>query len=684
MSEPVRRGSHYLQRSGRAIVPVGANVVPVEGPDWAWRVGPEAFERAFAAMAALGLDAARSDVLWAAVEPEAGRFDEDHLRVLDEVLGAARRHGLWLHPTLFVGGQVGDAFWDVAWREGRHPHADPELRRRQAEHAAVLARRWRGDPTLLAWDLTDEPPFWLWPETTDEDARAWTRELCAALRAADPEHLVTIGTSEQELGGGPFRADVVAPELDFATVHPYPIYHPELFPDALLAPRVTHAAAFETALAAGAGLPVMVHEYGASSAQYEPERIAAHDRLLAWSSLGRGAIGFFAWCWTDAEPSAFGRAPYVRQPYETQFGLTDWRGELRPRGRVLADLAATVRALDLDGHAGHGPVVDAAFILPHEYVRPYDPAAYGLSGASAAAYRPAEAAWSPRRSLLPLMAGLLNGYVLAARASLAPAFPRETLDDRWPEAPLMLLPAPLTSSTNSLLHVRTSFWRGAAEAFGRGAVAWVSCSAETALPEMLELLGCRVVDRAPADRRAVLRFVQPWGPLREGDELPLPSGDGTPATRGVLLAAGAGSEVVAVDGDGEPALVVARRGAGHAVVCSQPVELLLAGVPDAHGPADRSWGLYAGLAGLTRLPDALRVDHAEVTSGTLRGPAGGLAAVSNHGPRELRLGLQLPGGASGPRRIGAAGPEALRQEERAVELVIGPYDATAVTWDVPT
>ena len=49
----------------------------------------------------------------------------------------------------------------------------------------------------------------------------------------------------------------------------------------------------------------MVHEYGASSAQFEPERIAAHDRLLAWSSLGRGAIGFLAWCWTDATTEAY-------------------------------------------------------------------------------------------------------------------------------------------------------------------------------------------------------------------------------------------------------------------------------------------------------------------------------------------------------------------------------------------
>ena len=64
-------------------------------------------------MAALGLDAARIDLLWAALEPAAGTFDETHLRVLDRVLEHARRLGIRLHPTLFTGGEVGDAYWDV-------------------------------------------------------------------------------------------------------------------------------------------------------------------------------------------------------------------------------------------------------------------------------------------------------------------------------------------------------------------------------------------------------------------------------------------------------------------------------------------------------------------------------------------------------------------------------------------
>ncbi len=690
----VRRGRHFLERDGRAILPVGAHHVPVEGPDWPWRVGPEAFDAAFAQMAEAGMDTVRIDLLWAAVEPEPGRYDETHLGVLDAVLEAARRHGLLLHPTFFIGGEVGDAYWDVPWRAGRQPHRDPELIRLQVDQVAALARRWRGDPAILAWDLTDEPPLWLFPDTTDDEARAWTSALAGALRAADPDHLVTIGTASQEVGAGPFRADVVADELDFTTVHPYPIYAPELYPDGLLGTRMTHAAAFETALAGGAGRPVMLHEYGASSAQFDPGRIADYDRLLAWSALGRGAIGFLAWCWTDAEPAAFGRAPYVRQPHETQFGVTDHTGGLRPRGRVLADLAATIRSIgdELDGLAGDGPSAVAAIPVPHEYVRPYDAASYGLDG-RAGPYAPAERVWTPDRDPAPLVRGWLNGFVLAARAGLSVAFPRERLDDRWPETSLVLAPAPLTSTSSSLHHLRTSFWRGAADHFARGGSLWLSVSADAALPGMAELAGCHLADRVAADRPGRLRFVRPWGPFAAGDELVLPDGDGSLATRWARLAVDDG-EVVALDADGGPGLVLAERGSGRVATCAAPVELLLAGAPDRHGPADPTWGLYAGLAAVAGVREPAGADHPDVTSGTLGGPDGGLVSLTNHGPTPVRTTVHLPGGASAIRRFGPDGAVPLAAEpapagtpepvgasvEVRIEVDLVAHGSTVIGW----
>ena len=108
-------GRHFMYACGKPHIPVGAHVVPPSGPDWPWREGPEAFDRAFAQMAEHGLTSARIDLLWAAVEPERGRLDEAHLAVLDRVFEAAKAQGITLHPALFVGGEVGDAYWDLPW-----------------------------------------------------------------------------------------------------------------------------------------------------------------------------------------------------------------------------------------------------------------------------------------------------------------------------------------------------------------------------------------------------------------------------------------------------------------------------------------------------------------------------------------------------------------------------------------
>ena len=683
-STPPRRvlaaGAHFLRDGERSVVPVGAHLVPISGPDWPWRSDVGDFERAFAQMAALGLDCVRVDILWSAVEPQAGRYDDAHLEQLDAILDAARRHGLRLHPVLFVGGEVGDAVWDVPWREGRHPHADADMRRLQADHAAMLARRWAGEPAVLAWDLTDEPPHWLFKETEDEAARAWTAEIAAAIRGAGATQPITIGTASQEVDHGPFRADVVADQLDFSCVHPYPIYSPELYPDALLAARMTHAGAFETALAAGAGRPVMLHEYGASSTQFAPEAIAAYDRLLTWSSFGRGAMGFFPWCWTDAEPAAYERAPYVRMPHETQFGLTDHRGTPRPRAAVLADLAATLRHLDLDAYAGLGPAADAALLVPYEYVHPYDRQAYGLQAGAAGEYLPAENAWTPERDVKPLVRAWLNAFVLAARAGLAVEFPRERLTDEWPDLPLLLLPAPLTTTTCSLWHLRTSFWQRGDAFFARGGTLYLSCCADTAIPEMLVLAGCRTVDRAPVRARDVLRFLESWGPFAPGDELPLPGAPGDPGDltrRGVRLECG-DARTIAVDADGAPAVVCAARGRGHVVTSAYPVELLLAAVPDAHGPADRTWGLFAGLADLADARAAAGVDHPDVTTGVLRGERGGAMVVTNHCGEKVETTLRLPSGAGDPVIVSADGRSALGGADISLE----PYAALVVTWNV--
>jgi beta-galactosidase len=395
---------------------------------------------------------------------------------------------------------------------------------------------------------------------------------------------------------------------------------------------------------------VMVHEYGASTLQFTPDQIASYDRLLAWSSFGRGAIGFYAWCWTDAEPEAHRRAPYVRMPHELQFGMTEHTGEPRPRLAVATELARTLRDLPLDELAGDGPVEQAGIVVPHEYVSAYDVPAYGLDDAPSGPYLPAERAWDPERDVKPLVRGWLNAFVLAARAGIQAGFPRERLDDGWPDLPLVLLPAPLTTTTSSLLHVRTSFWGGAAAFHEAGGTAYLSLSSESAVPDLAGLAGVRMAGRAPVRPTAELEVVTAFGGLAAGERITIPAGHADLHLRGARLDV-VDATVLAVDADGLPALTVAERGAGQTFVCAYPLELLLAAEPDAHAD-DSTWRIYDAVRRAAGLDAPLGIEHPDLTLGELGGPGGRLVTVSNHSgvPVTVRLTEQTvrcsPGGDS--------------------------------------
>src|SRR5271157_4822540 len=287
----VHLDGNYFSRDGHRFIPVGANWVPAKAAmQWPTQWDPKAIEADFARMHELGFNTIRLDFVWAWIEPRPGDYNPEAFRALDFLVSLAHRYQIYLHPSLLIGGEVGEAYWDVPYRQGRHPHSDPDMLRIETDHVGELARRYGKEPAILGWDLTDEPPFWIVPDsTTDAMAINWTRLLSWSIRRHDSLHPIVVGTSMEDVGRGPFRPDNLREEADFFSVHPYSIYAPKLFPDAMLSERGTYGSAFETALSGGAGRPVMVQEIGASSAQYDPDQIAKFLRASLYSGLGAGA-----------------------------------------------------------------------------------------------------------------------------------------------------------------------------------------------------------------------------------------------------------------------------------------------------------------------------------------------------------------------------------------------------------
>ncbi len=197
-------GTYFSNRHGR-FIPVGAHWVPaVTALDWTQHWDETSIEADFAKMKDLGFNTVRFDLFWAWFEPRPGDYNPEAFAQFDFLVKMAHKYQIYLHPALFIGGEVGEAYWDVPWRHGRHPHADPEMLRLETDHAAALARRYQGEPAILAWDLTDEPPFWIVSgQTSDAMAINWTRLIAGAIRKNDPGKPLVVGISMDDLSPWP-------------------------------------------------------------------------------------------------------------------------------------------------------------------------------------------------------------------------------------------------------------------------------------------------------------------------------------------------------------------------------------------------------------------------------------------------------------------------------------------------
>src|ERR1700688_154255 len=153
---------NYFSSGGHRLLVTGAHWVPAKaGLQWPLQWDPIDIEADFARMAQMGFNTVRFDLFWAWFEPRPGDYNPEAFAQLDQLIALAHKYRIYLHPTLFVGGEVGEAYWDVAWRNGRNPQSDPEMLRLETNQAREFGRRYAHETAILAWDLTDEPPFWI-------------------------------------------------------------------------------------------------------------------------------------------------------------------------------------------------------------------------------------------------------------------------------------------------------------------------------------------------------------------------------------------------------------------------------------------------------------------------------------------------------------------------------------------
>jgi hypothetical protein len=315
-------GRTFQTADGKPFVPLGVNYYR-PGTGWApqlWKkFDPDATRQDFARMKELGVNCVRVFLTYGSFFLERDRLHPDGLTKFDQFLAMAEQAGVYVHPT-------GPDHW-----EGM-PNWQPQDLAGDEQSLAALetfwrlfAERYRDRNVIFAYDLRNEPAVpwettgmrgkwsaWLHARygSADELAKAWsmpidavrwgdrpapppkeslgsrqlldyqcfreeladqwTRRQAAAIKAADPAALVTVGFIQwsvpallpgvQQYSG--FRPQRQAPLLDFLEIHFYPLAAG--FYEYAAEDEVRNLADLESIVreTAAGGKPVVLAEFG--------------------------------------------------------------------------------------------------------------------------------------------------------------------------------------------------------------------------------------------------------------------------------------------------------------------------------------------------------------------------------------------------------------------------------------
>ncbi len=324
-------GRWITDASGRVEVVHGINMVYKLPPYYPAAIGFGDDDASF--LHSIGFNAVRVGVIWKALEPQPGVYDDAYLAQIAATVGALARHGvaslLDFHQDLFNEHFEGEGAPDWAVQTGGLPNpslgfplnylANPALEHaldaffddapgpggvglqdRFAAAWAHVAAYFRGYPSVLGYELFNEPfPGTLWEPCVvptgcpgfDGKLNAFYRRVDRAIRAADPHTMVWyepnvlfnegIATTVRALGD---------PHAEFA-FHDY--CATESTTGSTVGCDVLDDRVFSNALAhvAGTGEAVLETEWGATNdIAYLDDMVTRGDRFmvpwLEWAYCG--------------------------------------------------------------------------------------------------------------------------------------------------------------------------------------------------------------------------------------------------------------------------------------------------------------------------------------------------------------------------------------------------------------
>jgi hypothetical protein len=152
----------------------------------------------------------------------------------------------------------------------------------------------------------------------DATLAAWLAPQVAAIRAADPDRLITVGWNDPALAGLPANA-----VLDFMSMHRFPPNAPRWL--------TYHLAMASVLRSAFPGKPVLLTEFGYATSEVDPAQAAVCESATWLHALESGLAGAGKWMLWDLPPGP--------NPRERSFGLYTANDQPKPSAHGLHSLS---------------------------------------------------------------------------------------------------------------------------------------------------------------------------------------------------------------------------------------------------------------------------------------------------------------------------------------------------------
>jgi len=159
-------------------------------------------------------------------------------------------------------------------------------------------RVYRDDPTIMAWDVANEPYL---DKISDAELNAWLAEISTFIKSIDPNHLLTFGidnsSSKYDAVGAQYSA-LNVPDLDFFSIH----YNLQNF---YIANQHLERLQFRVQNYLNMGKPVILEEFGVGTLRLWGANLS-QPTMEKWLSAYRnqmdivfsaGASGALFWGW---------------------------------------------------------------------------------------------------------------------------------------------------------------------------------------------------------------------------------------------------------------------------------------------------------------------------------------------------------------------------------------------------